>query len=115
MYLTRESQKTLLVIISWDLLLVQVLSVEVKPDLRHKIQICPLVLLRRHWLVIKGPCAFKGKQTSFQEVGRIAEFPLDPQEISKVKEAFVMIKVFLQEVHQVADIIGGLDTLKLLL
>ena len=61
MYLTRESQKTLKVILFKSLLLIQVFSVEVKPDLRNEIRICPLVLLRRHWLVIKGPCAFKGK------------------------------------------------------
>lgn len=91
------------------------LSVEVKPDLRDEIWICSLVLLKRYWLVIKSPCTLKGKQTPFQEVGRITKFPLDPQEVSKVKETFMVIKVFLQEVHEVTDIIGGLDTFKLLL
>jgi hypothetical protein len=48
-------------------------------------------------------------------VGRITKFTLDPEEVSKVKETFMVIKVFLQEVHEVTDIIGGLDTFKLFL
>ena len=45
----------------------------------------------------------------------IAEFSLNAQEISKIDQAFMVIKVLVQEVYQILDVISCLYSLKFLL
>lgn len=59
----------------------------------------------RHWLELKAPAIFKGKQAPLQEVTGITELSLNPQEICKVQETLVMVEVALQELHQSLNVV----------
>ena len=66
-------------------------------------------------MVLEGPRAFKREETSLQEMEGVAELALYSQEVSEVKQAFMMIEILVQEVNQVLNIVGGLHPLELLL
>ena len=71
--------------------------------------------LRRYWVKFTRERVLKCKYAPFNKLKCVRELSLQPQEISKVHQGLVMIKILLQEPHHILDGHGALNLVKLML